>query len=128
MGNAGKIKIIIVDNSKDFCNIINKYLSRQEDIVVTGIANDGVEALKLIQEKKPDLVILDIIMPNLDGCEVLKQLNTMDIDQKPHVIILSSIGLDKIIQKAMALGADSYFIKPFDLTVFVKTIRQMFNK
>ena len=127
MDNISKIKIIIVDNSKDFCNIINKYLLRQSDMVVTGIANDGVEALKLIQEKKPDLILLDMIMPNLDGCGFLSKLNTMDIDPMPRIIALSSIGLDKIIQNTMALGVEHYFVKPFDLNVFTKTIRQMFK-
>ncbi|MDP4179187.1 MAG: response regulator, partial [Bacillota bacterium] len=62
-----KIKVIIADDNKEFCNILNDYLLNQRDIVVIGIAKDGVEALNLIQEKKPDLVILDIIMPHLDG-------------------------------------------------------------
>jgi len=127
MENAKEIKIVIVDNSSDYCNILNKYIVRQSDMIVTGIANDGVEALKLIQEKKPDLVLLDIIMPNLDGCEVLSKLNAMNIYPKPRIIALSSISNDKIIQRAMNLGAANYFIKPFDLNVFIKTIRQMFN-
>jgi two-component system, response regulator, stage 0 sporulation protein A len=127
MEDIKKVKIIIVDNSKDFCNIISKYLLRQNDMVVTGIANDGVEALKLIQEKKPDLVLLDMIMPNLDGCGFLKKLNTMDIEPMPRIIALSSVGLDKIIQSAMELGVEHYFVKPFDLNVFIETIRQMFK-
>ena len=122
-----KINIIIVDNSREFCNILNEYLLNQRDIVVTGIANDGVEALKLIQEKKPDLVVLDIIMPHLDGWGVLNRLNAMDIDPMPRIIVLSALSQDKIIQRAMALGADHYVVKPFDLDVFVKGIRQMFN-
>lgn len=127
MENEKKIKIIIVDNSADYCNILNKYLIRQSDMVVIGIANDGVEALKLIEEKKPDLVLLDIIMPNLDGCGVLSKLYAMNLDPMPRIIALSSISHDKIIKRAMELGAAKYFIKPFDLNVFIKTIRQMFN-
>ena len=60
-----KIKIVIADDNREFCNILNDYLLMQKDIVVTGIAENGVEALKLIEEKKPDLIILDIIMPIL---------------------------------------------------------------
>ena len=62
--NQIKINTIIVDDNKELCNILNEYLSMQGDIVVTGIANDGLEALKLIQEKKPNLVILDMISKN----------------------------------------------------------------
>jgi two-component system, response regulator, stage 0 sporulation protein A len=122
-----KINIIIADDNKEFCNILNDYLLNQRDIVVTGIAKDGVEALKLIQEKKPDLVVLDIIMPHLDGLGVLERLNTMDLDPMPRIIVLSAVGQDKITQRAITLGADYYVVKPFDMDVFIKRIRQMFN-
>ena len=122
-----KINIIIADDNKEFCNILNDYLLNQRDIVVTGIANNGVEALKLIQEKKPDLVVLDIIMPHLDGLEVLERLNTMDIDPMPRIIVLSAVSKDKITQRALSLGADYYFEKPFDMEILVKRIRQMLN-
>jgi two-component system response regulator (stage 0 sporulation protein A) len=122
-----KISVIIADDNKEFCNILNDYLLNQRDIVVTGIAKDGVEALKLIQEKKPDLVILDIIMPHLDGLGVLEKLNTMSINPMPRIIVLSAVGQDKITQRAITLGADYYVVKPFDMEVFTKRIRQMFN-
>ena len=122
-----KISVIIADDNKEFCNILNDYLLNQRDIVVTGIAKDGVEALKLIQEKKPDLVVLDIIMPHLDGLGVLERLNSMNIDPMPRIIVLSAVGQDKITQRAITLGADYYVVKPFDMDVFTKRIRQMFN-
>ena len=122
-----KINILIVDDNKEFCNILNDYLVIQKDMVVIGIAKDGVEALELIQEKKPDLVVLDIIMPRLDGLGVLEKLNIMCLDPKPRIIVLSAVGLDKITQTALALGVDYYVIKPFDMDVFVKRIRRMFN-
>ena len=122
-----KISVIIADDNKEFCNILNDYLLNQRDIIVTGIAKDGIEALKLIQEKKPDLVILDIIMPHLDGLGVLEKLNTMDIDPVPRIIVLSAVGQDKITQRAIMLGADYYVVKPFDMDVFTKRIRQMFD-
>lgn len=125
--NKPKIKIIIADNSKDFCNILNEYLSCQEDIVVTGIANDGVEALKLIKEKKPDLVVLDLIMPIIDGFGVLEQLNTTSLYPMPHIIVISAISQDKTIQRAISLGADYYIVKPFVMEVFIEKIRQMSN-
>ena len=122
-----KINILIVDDNKEFCNILNDYLVIQDDMVVIGIAKDGVEALKQIQEKKPDLVVLDIIMPRLDGLGVLEKLNMMNVDSKPRIIVLSAVGLDKITQTALALGVDYYVIKPFDMEVFIKRIRQMFH-
>lgn len=121
------ISVVIADDNKEFCNILNDYLLNQRDIIVTGIAKDGIEALKLIQEKKPDLVILDIIMPHLDGLGVLERLNSMNIEPMPRIIVLSAVGQDKITQRAIMLGADYYVVKPFDMDVFTKRIRQMFN-
>lgn len=123
-----KINIIIADDSKEFCNVLNAYLSEQKDIVVTGIAKNGVEALKLIEEKKPDLVLLDMIMPIVDGLGVLKKLNTMDLKPKPRIIVLSVVTQDKVDEKAMSLGADYYFVKPFDIELLIKKIRQTLNK
>jgi len=122
-----KINVIIADDNKEFCNILNDYLSNQKDIVVTGIANNGIEALKLIEEKKPGLVILDIIMPILDGLGVLERLNTMDLDPSPCIIVLSAVGHERITQRAIALGADYYVVKPFDMKVLIERIRQMLN-
>lgn len=122
-----KISIVIADDNKEFCNILKDYLSNQKDIEVVGIGKDGVEAIKLIEEKKPDLVVLDIIMPHLDGLGVLEKLNSIATDYMPRVIILSAVGQDKITQRAINLGADYYVVKPFDMEIFVKRIRQMFN-
>ncbi|MEY7999464.1 sporulation transcription factor Spo0A [Clostridium sp. Mt-5] len=122
-----KISVIIADDNKEFCNILNDYLLNQKDILVTGIAKDGVEALNLIEEKKPDLVVLDIIMPHLDGLGVLERLNSMNMDPMPRIIVLSAVGQDKITQRAITLGADYYVIKPFDMNVLTRRIRQMFN-
>ena len=122
-----KVNVIIADDNKEFRNILNEYLLMQKDFVVTGIAENGVEAIKLIEEKKPDLIVLDIIMPILDGLGVLEWLNTMILDPMPHIIVLSAVGHDKITQRALSLGADYYFIKPFDMEVFIKRIRQLLN-
>ena len=119
------INIIIADDNKEFCNILNDYLLVQNDIVVIGIAENGVEALKLIEEKKPDLVVLDIIMPILDGLGVLEKLNTINLDPLPHVIVLSAFGQENVTQRALSLGADYYIVKPFDMEVLANRIRQI---
>ena len=120
-----KINIIIVEDNKEFRNLLNEYILLQDDIVVTGIAEDGEEALKLIDEKRPDLVVLDLIMPKLDGLGVLEKLNSMNLDPMPQIVVLSALGQDKITQRAMSLGADYYIVKPFDLKVLVERIRQL---
>lgn len=122
-----KISVLIADDNKEFCNILNDYLLNQSDMIVVGIAKDGVEALKLIENKKPDLVVLDIIMSRLDGLGVLEKLNNKDAENLPRIIVLSAVGQDKITQRAITLGADYYVVKPFDMDVFTNRIREMFN-
>lgn len=121
------INVLIADDNKEFCNILSDYFLSQKDINVVGIARDGIEVLELIEDTKPDLVVLDIIMPRLDGLGVLERLNTMTLNPMPRIIILSAVGQDKITQRAIALGADYYVVKPFDMDVLANRIRDMFN-
>ncbi|MFA9397724.1 MAG: sporulation transcription factor Spo0A [Clostridiaceae bacterium] len=121
-----KIKILIADDNKEFCSILKDYLMSQKDMEVVAIANDGVEALKLIEQKRPDLVILDIIMPHLDGLGVLERLNNSHLDSLPRIVILSAVGQDKITQRAITLGADYYVVKPFEMEILIQRIREMF--
>lgn len=123
--NMEKINVLIADDNKDFCSILCEYLSTQDDINIVGIAKDGIEALKLLEEKKPDVLILDIIMPHLDGLGVLEKLNSIELSKYPKTIVLSAVGQDKITQRAIALGANYYVVKPFDFEVFMKRLRQM---
>jgi two-component system, response regulator, stage 0 sporulation protein A len=122
-----KIKTVIVDDNKEFCQILNDFLSMQGDMAVSGICHNGLEALKEIQKSSPDLVILDMILPHLDGLGVLERLNDMRLEPRPVVIVLSALGMDKITQRALSLGADYYFIKPFEMNEFIKRVRQLFN-
>jgi two-component system response regulator (stage 0 sporulation protein A) len=120
-----KIRILIADDNKEFCEILGEYLSREKDIQLVATANDGFEALEQIKKYKPDILVLDIIMPHLDGLGVLEKLNAMDLEKFPDIVVLSAVGQDKITQRALALGADYYIVKPFDMQIFIKRIRQM---
>ncbi|MGE5614153.1 MAG: sporulation transcription factor Spo0A [Bacillota bacterium] len=120
-----KIQIVIADDNKEFIDILSEYLNSQNDIEVVGTAKDGNEACELIIEKMPDIVILDIIMPHLDGLGVLEKLRSMTLKKRPLFIILSAVGQDKITQRALALGAEYYVVKPFDIEVLVSRIRQL---
>ncbi|NTV90132.1 MAG: sporulation transcription factor Spo0A, partial [Clostridiales bacterium] len=120
-----KIQIVIADDNKEFGDILCEYLSSQPDLEVVGVARDGVEVLDMIVSKVPDIAILDIIMPHLDGLGVLEKLNSTQMKKRPLFIILSAVGQDKITQRALSLGAEYYIIKPFDMDVLVSRIRQL---
>lgn len=122
---AKKIQVIIADDNREFGDILCEYLNNQSDIEVVGVARDGLEALDLIAAKAPDIAILDIIMPHLDGLGVLERSNVTPMNKRPLYIILSAVGQDKITQRALALGAEYYVVKPFDMDVLVSRIRQL---
>jgi two-component system, response regulator, stage 0 sporulation protein A len=119
------IKVVIADDNKEFASILCEYLNSQEDIEVTGIAHDGLEAYDIITSKIPDIAVLDIIMPHLDGLGVLEKINSVSMEKRPLFIILSAVGQDKITQRALSLGAEYYIVKPFDMDVLVSRIRQL---
>ncbi|MDI6604210.1 MAG: sporulation transcription factor Spo0A [Thermoanaerobacteraceae bacterium] len=121
-----KIKIGISDDNKEFCNILVDYLSSKGNIEILGTANDGNQTLELIKNSEPDLLILDIIMPYLDGIGVLEKLNELNV-KRPRIIILSAVGQEKITQKAINLGADYYILKPFDLEILSKRIVEIMD-
>jgi len=122
-----KIKILIADDNQDFSATLASYLGNQEDMEVVAIVKDGEEAIDLISAKNPDIVLLDVIMPHLDGIGVLEKLNVIKLNKKPICIMLSEVGQDKITQKAIVLGAEYYIVKPFDIEILVKRIRELKN-
>ncbi len=122
-----KIKVVIADDNIEFAEILKDFLDKTADIEVIDIANDGKEAVEIIKSLEPDIALLDIIMPQLDGIGVLEKLNALPNKLKTSFIMLSAIGQDTITQKTMMLGANYYMIKPFDLELLLKRIREIMN-
>lgn len=122
-----KVKVAIVDDNSELVKMMEEYLSNHGEIEVISTAPNGKQCLKMLEDYIPDVLVLDIIMPHLDGLGVLEKLNTMNLEKTPRIIILSAVGQDKITQQAITLGADYYTVKPFDMEVFTKRIREMFN-
>ena len=127
--NEKKITILMADDNKDFCDAITNFLEKQVDMEIVGTAYDGMETIDKINSLKPDVAIIDGVMPKLDGLGVLEKLNLNHMAENneyaPICIILSAITQDKITQKAIELGAEYYIAKPFDLETLVTRIRQL---
>lgn len=121
-----KITVLVADDNNDFTTTLSNYLQKEEQIEIVGIARDGNEAVEMAVELKPDILLLDIIMPHLDGLGVLEKLDE-EMNQMPLCIILSAVGQDKITQKAISLGAQYYIVKPFDISVLVKRMKELKN-
>lgn len=119
-------KIMIVDDNKDFCEILKEYFEGQEDCTVSGVANNGLQALDILAQDMPDVMILDLIMPHLDGIGVLEKIS-LEYDVRPKVIILTAFGQEAMTKRAVELGASYYILKPFDLEVLGNRVRQLAN-
>lgn len=122
-----KMTVLVADDNSDFTMTLSNYLAKAEDMEIIGIARDGNEAYNMAVELKPDILLLDIIMPHLDGLGVLEKLHDTEMEKRPLSIILSAVGQDKITQKAISLGAQYYIVKPFDINVLVKRMQELKN-
>ena len=119
-----KIKIFIADDNTDFVNTLSNYISKEEAFEIIGTAKDGLEAVEKIKTLKPDVVLLDIIMLHLDGIGVLEKLLEDNIPL-PICIMISAVGQDKITSRAMSLGAQYYIVKPFEMDMLIKRIKEL---
>lgn len=117
------IRVLLADDNREFVEVVKEYIERQEDMSLVGVAYHGNEALELISREEPHVVLLDIIMPHLDGLGVLEKLQNSAI--RPKIIILTAFGQESMTQRAVSLGANYYILKPFDLDILGKRIRQL---
>lgn len=120
-----KIRVLIADDNQEFSHMLSSCINSQEDMEIVGMARDGNEAIELVIKTAPDIVLLDVIMPHLDGLGVLEKINGISTSEKPTCIMLSAVGQDKITQKAITLGAEYYVVKPFDIEILIKRIREI---
>lgn len=121
-----KIELMIVDDNIEFVELVRSAVEEDTGIHIIATAYNGNEALAGIKKFKPDMVLLDVVMPEKDGLEVLEDISRFT-GKKPIVIMLTAIGQDHYIRRALALGAEFYIIKPFDLTLLTKRIRQIYQ-
>lgn len=117
------VRVLLADDNRDFVKVLEAFIQSQADMEIVGVAYDGREALNLIYQGSPDVVVLDMVMPLLDGLGVLEKLQYEE--ERPSVIILSAFDQETIIRRASSLGANYCIIKPFDLDNLGKRIRQL---
>ncbi len=121
-----KIRVAIADDNERMVNLLKDIMEGDSEIEVVGTAKDGMEALNMIEESEPDLVLLDLIMPKLDGLGVLEKLKRTRSEKKtPVIIVVTAIGQEGITENAFELGADYYILKPFDNDTLLSRIKQV---
>lgn len=120
-----KVRVCIADDNRELVNLLNEYISNQEDMEIIGNAYNGQECLRILEEKKPDVLILDIIMPHLDGLAVLEKMNETGLKANTNIIMLTAFGQEDVTKKAVELGASYYILKPFDMDTLINKIREV---
>lgn len=120
-----KIRILLADDNREFAQMLRDHLSAQSDMEVIGVAYNGNEVMEMLSRQVPDVLVLDIIMPHLDGLGVLEKLQEKKIQRVPKIIMLTAFGQENVTQRAVELGAAYYILKPFDLDVLTDRIRQV---
>lgn len=124
--NNKEISVLVCDDNISFCDAIKAFISQQEDMVISDIATDGVQAIEKIKAKRPDVILLDGIMPELDGFGVLLRLKEENLSNySPKVIMISAMSSEKITNEALNLGVDFYLAKPFDIKTLARMIRSL---
>ena len=122
MGN--KKRILVVDDSSFLRNSLKKILE-DHGCEVVGMAENGLEAITKYKELKPDLVTLDIIMPQMNGLEVLKLLKV--VDPNACVVMVSSMSAQQSVTDCVQAGAKNYILKPYEADKVIAVIQKVFS-
>lgn len=120
-----KLNIAIADDNDGIVQRLDAIVSADDELQVVGISNNGEDIVDIIKEKQPDVVLLDIIMPKIDGLTVMDRVNNdSSIKKHPAFIVITGVSKEKITEDAFDLGADYYILKPFDNDLVINRIKR----
>lgn len=117
------IKTVIAGDGRDIIEEVGGFLSEKSDIFIAASASDGEDALDKVRKLRPDLLIMDVMLPKLDGIELLKRLD--DLSRRPVVIIVTSTSNRILVNHCMELGADYFMIRPLNLATLYERIKML---
>ena len=115
--------VLIADSGEDFCAALSAALQRTDGFQVIGTASDGEQAIRLVRERKPDILVLDLMLSKQDGISVLKSVNTLE--RKPITLATSAFLTDYVSAAAANLGVRYLMLKPCDMTALVERLEEI---
>ena len=118
-------RILIVEDHVQSRTEMAEYLRKQEGIALVREAGNGAEALKLLSEEPFEIMITDIIMPQMDGYALLEEMRRRSLPSHPQTIVVSALSRDDFVTRAIELGATFYMVKPFDMRHLMSHIRDL---
>ena len=124
----GKLNVAIADDNERMVNLLETLIKDDKELELVGQADNGKDIYDIIKDKEPDVVLLDIIMPKVDGLTVMEKVN-QDSSMKKHpaFIVISAVGQERITENAFNLGACYYIMKPFDNDMILNRIKHFKN-
>lgn len=110
-----KLKVIVADTDRDFCNSLRASLTDADGFELLAVTDSGVDAMEKVQRYQPDILICDLILPGIDGFELIARVRKLTIAKKPKIIVVSSLSGENFISKALGAGATYFMAKPVDI-------------
>lgn len=117
-----KIRVLIADDNREYVDVLCSYMKQESLIEIVGCAYDGIEAVNLMRMTDPDILILDMVMPNLDGIGVLERMRNLHLKKEPKILVVSAVLSDSLAAKTISLGAQYFMLKPVDFNVLINRI------
>lgn len=119
-----EINVAIADDNERILDLLGEIISNDQELRLVGKANNGEDMYQLIKEKQPDVVLLDLIMPKIDGLSVMEMVsNDKGLKKRPDFIVVTAVGQERITEDAFKKGASYYIMKPFNNEVVLNRIK-----
>ena len=118
--------VLLADANEEYRTMVQRIIEESEEFTVAGSVGDGAEALRLARQEAPDLVLMDVLLPGLDGFGVLKQLGEQE--KMPKVILISAFCSDSVVSEAVELGASYFMFKPVERDALLDRMRALFSR
>ena len=120
----GEINVAIADDNERILDLLGEIISNDKELTLVGKANNGEDMYELIRQKQPDVVLLDLIMPKMDGLSVMDLVNEdKEIKKHPDFIVVTAVGQERITEDAFKKGANYYIMKPFNNDMVLNRIK-----
>ena len=124
--NMENVNVVIVDDNPMILNTLDEVISSEAGLSVIGRADNGKDAIDMIKDTQPDVVLLDLVMPQMDGITVVENIKKKtSMLKNPAFIILSAVGGEQMTEEAFQAGANYFLMKPFDKDILVNKIRRI---
>lgn len=118
-----KISVFLLQDTNEQNDELKKLFTQEKDFEVVGQTTDGISAVSMVAELRPDLIILEIILSGYDGLSVISKIKALNLHTK--VVVLSALRRDEIVKKAVSLGADYFMAKPFSFSILQERVREI---